>query len=102
MIDGDRRNAGLVTDAAHFLRPNFDARTVAGELGTMFRALRAIDATVLTMTFPRLAHPVPGKAVIARRLTELNAEMRKVAEEFGVVVIDLEQHHVASDPRLWS
>ncbi|WP_235581675.1 SGNH/GDSL hydrolase family protein [Rhodococcus sp. Leaf278] len=94
--------ASVAAGVNDILRPNFDARTVAGELGTMFSALRAIDATVITMTFPRLAHPVPGKAVIARRMTELNAEIRKVAEEFGVVVIDLEQHHVASDPRLWS
>ncbi|MCZ4517811.1 SGNH/GDSL hydrolase family protein [Rhodococcus ruber] len=94
--------ASVAAGVNDILRPNFDARTVAGELGAMFGALRSIDCTVITMTFPRLARPVPGRAVIARRMAELNVEIRRVAEEFGVVVIDLEQHDVASDPRLWS
>ncbi|WP_415975773.1 SGNH/GDSL hydrolase family protein [Rhodococcus sp. 077-4] len=94
--------ASVAAGVNDILRPHFDARTVADELGAMFAALRSADAAVITMTFPRLAHPVPGKAVIARRMTELNAEIRRVAEEFGVAVIDLEQHDVASDPRLWS
>lgn len=94
--------ASVAAGVNDILRPNFDARTVAGELGAMFAALRAADCTVITMTFPRLAHPVPGMAVIAKRLTELNVEIRGFAAEFDVVVIDLEQHDVASDPRLWS
>ncbi|WP_212709763.1 SGNH/GDSL hydrolase family protein [Rhodococcus sp. 14-2483-1-1] len=94
--------ASVAAGVNDILRPNFDARTVAGELGAMFGALRSADCTVITMTFPRLAHPVPGRAVIAKRMTELNSEIRRAAEEFGVVLIDLEQHDVASDPRLWS
>ncbi len=94
--------ASVAAGVNDILRPNFDARTVAGELGAMFGALRSADCIVITMTFPRLAHPVPGRAVIAKRMTELNAEIRRTAAEFGVVVIDLEQHDVASDPRLWS
>lgn len=94
--------ASVAAGVNDILRPHFDARTVANELGAMFAALRSADCTVITMTFPRLAHPVPGRALIAKRMTELNVEIRSVAEEFGVVVIDLEQHGVASDSRLWS
>lgn len=94
--------ASVAAGVNDILRPNFDARTVAGELGAMFGALRSADCIVITMTFPRLAHPVPGRAVIAKRMTELNAEIRRTAAEFGVVLLDLEQHDVASDPRLWS
>jgi lysophospholipase L1-like esterase len=94
--------ASVAAGVNDILRPQFYARTVAGEVGAMFAALRAADCTVITMTFPRLAHPVPGRTVIARRMTELNAEIRRVAAEFDVVVIDLEKHDVASDPRLWS
>lgn len=94
--------ASVAAGVNDILRPNFDARTVAGELGAMFGALRSADCAVITMTFPRLAHPVPGMSVIAKRMTELNAEIRRAAVEFDVVVIDLEQHDVASDPRLWS
>ncbi|OZD04261.1 lysophospholipase [Rhodococcus sp. 06-235-1A] len=94
--------ASVAAGVNDILRPHFDAHTVAGELGAMFGALRAVDCTVITMTFPRLAHPVPGRAIIAKRMTELNAEIRMAADEFGVIVIDLEKHDVASDPRLWS
>ncbi|WP_299572158.1 SGNH/GDSL hydrolase family protein [uncultured Williamsia sp.] len=84
------------------LRTGFDARAVADELDAMFVALRAIDCVVVTMTFPRLAHPVPGGAAIGRRITALNHEIRRVAARSDVAVIDLALHDVASDPRLWS
>ncbi len=84
------------------LRPGFDARAVADELDAMFVALRHIDCAVVTMTFPRLAHPVPGGTIIGRRITALNHEIRRIAARSDVAVIDLALHEVASDPRLWS
>jgi lysophospholipase L1-like esterase len=84
------------------LRRGFDLDATAGHLEAMLAELRATGATVLTFTFPDPAPVMPLARLARGRLAALNARLRESAERTGALVLDLERHPVASDPRLWS
>jgi lysophospholipase L1-like esterase len=84
------------------LRRGFDLDATAGHLDTMLARLRETGATVVTFTFPDPARVMPIARLVRVRLQTLNARLRASAERTGALVLDLERHPVASDPRLWS
>jgi lysophospholipase L1-like esterase len=84
------------------LRRGFVLENTAGHLETMLERLRASGATVLTFTFPDPAPVMPVARLARARLQALNARLRAAADRTGAIVLDLERHPFASDPRLWS
>jgi len=88
------------------VRRNFDLKAVGADLGCMQRALVSQGATVLTFTLPDLSSLMPLARLVtpglSARVSALNGELRRVAAENRVVLVDLARHPVAADPRLWS
>jgi lysophospholipase L1-like esterase len=84
------------------LRRGFVLDNTAGHLEAMLERLRATGATVLTFTFPDPAPVMPIARLARARLQALNARLRAAADRTGAIVLDLERHPFASDPRLWS
>jgi lysophospholipase L1-like esterase len=81
---------------------DFDAATVAADVGAMQRALVDAGAVVLTFTLPDLAAVMPMARRLAPKLADLNARLRAVAAASGARLVDFAAHPVAGDPRLWS
>jgi lysophospholipase L1-like esterase len=84
------------------LRRGFDVDATAGHLEAMIGALRETGATVVTFTFPDPAPVMPIARLARPRLQALNERLRDIAARTGALVVDLEGHPFASDPRLWS
>ena len=80
----------------------FDADQVARDMERMQRQLIAAGATVVTFTLPDLTPVMPLARFIRGRVHRLNEALRYAASESGAVLVDVAQHPVASDPRLWS
>jgi lysophospholipase L1-like esterase len=83
------------------LRSNCDVAAVAGEIEAIVVAARAVGADVLTFTLPDPVQVNPLARRAAVRLARLNAAVRELSARHGALVVDLEAHPVASDPRLW-
>jgi lysophospholipase L1-like esterase len=95
--------ASVVAGLNDTLRRDFDLEATAGHVDAMLAALREQGATVLTITFPDPVRVMPASRFgAADRVRALNARLRESAERTGTLLIDLEHHPVASDPRLWS
>jgi lysophospholipase L1-like esterase len=93
--------ASVLSGLNDVLRRSVDVAAIAGEIEAMIAALRAAGADVIAFALP---DPVPVNPLArraAQRLFALNAEIRAIAARHGAVLIDLELHRVASDPRLW-
>lgn len=84
------------------IRRRVDLASVAADIFTMQRALRAAGATVLTFTMPDLSEVIPGAGRLRGRLERFNADVRASCAETGTLCVDLAKYPVASDPRLWS
>ncbi|MFQ5526693.1 MAG: SGNH/GDSL hydrolase family protein [Thermoanaerobaculia bacterium] len=85
------------------VRPSFDAGSVAADIEHMQRALiEGGGATVLGFTLPDLAGVMPLGRLVAGRVEELNAELRRVSHATGAILVDFTAYPVASDPRLWN
>src|SRR5690606_34628437 len=84
------------------IRRGFDLHAVVGDIGVIQRALRDAGATVLTFTMPDLSEVMPLARRVAPRLVAFNAAVRALGAETGTIVVDLAEHPVAADPRLWS
>lgn len=84
------------------IRSAFDARTVAADIESGHRAIRATGATLLTFTLPDLSSVIPFARRITPRVEALNTVLREVSVKHGSILVDLAAHPVASDPRLWS
>lgn len=82
------------------VRPDFDL--LATDLAVMFGEARQADITVLTFTMPDPSGVNPLGRVFKERMDRLNNLVRAVAQQYGVLVMDFEEHPVAVDPRLWS
>lgn len=93
--------ATCVAGVNDLLRPRFDADEVAGHVRAMIAALTRAGATVLTFTMPDLAQVMPVARLLSGRLHALNARLRETCRETGALLVDLEQHAVGGDPRLW-
>jgi lysophospholipase L1-like esterase len=83
------------------IRSGFDLDAVLTDLRTMHRAFRETGATVLTITMPDLSDVAPFARRIAPRLAAFNAGVRALCAESGVLLLDVAQHPVATDRRLW-
>jgi lysophospholipase L1-like esterase len=94
--------ATVVAGLNDALRRGFDLDATAGHLDAMIARLREAGATVVTFTFPDPAPVMPIARLARPRLMALNARLRDTAERTGALVLDLERHPFASDPRLWS
>lgn len=81
------------------LRPDFVQ--MEADLEVMFARARARGITVITFTNPDISRANPLATVVRDRLLALNAIVRRLAREHGVLFIDFEHIPVASDPRLW-
>ncbi|MEU5891174.1 SGNH/GDSL hydrolase family protein [Streptomyces sp. NPDC047461] len=94
--------ATVVAGVNDLLRPRFDPDAVAGHLEAMFAALTAQGARVATVTFPDVARITPLARPIGPRIIALNDRIRQAAARHGVVVAEISDHPVVTDPRLWS
>lgn len=93
--------ATVVAGVNDLLKLDFDLDTVTGDLEAMLRGLRAVGATVLTFTMPELTRVLPLARFVRGRLLGLNRALRELCETTGALLLDLERHEVAGDPRLW-
>ena len=82
------------------IRPRTDLLAVAKELDTMYAALSESGARVVGSTFPLPAVGMTRR--IAPRVRSLNAWIRRTADRYGVLLVELEDVPVAGDPRLWN
>lgn len=94
--------ATVFTGTNDIIRRRFDLTRVADDIRAMQRAFRAAGATVLTITMPDLSSVMPMARRVAPRVHEFNAAVREVSAATGTLVVDLAEHPVAADPRLWS
>lgn len=94
--------ATVFTGTNDLIRRRVDLAQVASDIERMQRALREIGATVLTFTMPDLAEIIPGAARLRPRLEAFNAAVRSSCAATGALLVDLAQHPVGGDPRLWS
>jgi lysophospholipase L1-like esterase len=94
--------ASVVAGLNDALRPGFDALRVAGDIEAMLEALARTGARVLTFTLPDPVPVMPIARFARARLIALNEAVREAAARTGAVVVDMERHAVASDPRMWS
>ena len=92
----------VATGVNDLLRPGFDVGEVAGHLEQMLGACTAVGVTTVAFTWPDPAGVHPAAHLLTRRVDRLNDVVREVAARTGARVLDLADHPVASDPRLWS
>jgi lysophospholipase L1-like esterase len=83
------------------IRKSFDLDAVIADLRTLHVALRGQGATVLTITMPDLGEVVPFAKRLSSRLQAFNAAVRELCAETGTLLLDVAQHPLACDRRLW-
>ncbi|HEY4177935.1 MAG TPA: SGNH/GDSL hydrolase family protein [Kofleriaceae bacterium] len=94
--------ATVVAGMNDLLRRNWSAVRVAGEVGEMVHALRALGATVVMFTIPDVSSRMRLGRLLSQRTAELNVELRKIAAREQAVLLDLASYELASDPRMWA
>ena len=94
--------ATVVAGMNDLLRRNWSAARVAGEVGEMVHALRAIGATVVMFTIPDVSSRMRLGRTLSRRTADLNVELREIASAEQAVLLDLASHQLAHDPRMWA
>jgi lysophospholipase L1-like esterase len=93
--------ATLFTGTNDVVRPRFDATVVGEDVEYMQHRLIDAGATVLGFTLPDLSIVLPIARPIAGRVRALNDALRQASKASGAILVDLAQHPVGSDPRLW-
>ncbi len=83
------------------IRSSFDLGAVIADLRTLHLSLRDQGATVLTITMPDLGEFAPFAKRVSPRLRAFNAAVRELCTETGTLLLDVAQHPVARDRRLW-
>lgn len=94
--------ATLFSGTNDIVAREFDAGCVAADVETMQTALVQQGATVLTFTLPDLTPVMPLARRLVPRVLALNEALRQASARSGAILVDVAQHPVASDPRLWS
>jgi lysophospholipase L1-like esterase len=85
------------------IRPRFDLDGVLADMRHVQRACVASGAVVLTFTLPDLTPLLPLARLLAPRIRAMNAGLRRLCADTGVLLVDFAQHPiVATDSRLWS
>ncbi|MGN2637636.1 SGNH/GDSL hydrolase family protein [Nocardia takedensis] len=92
----------VLVGAAELRRPRFDLATMVDDLDETLIRLVASGATVVTFTLPDLGDVVAAARPLSTRLYGLNDEVRELAEDHGVVLVDLEQAEVLRHPLVWT
>jgi lysophospholipase L1-like esterase len=92
----------LFTGTNDAIARRFDADGVGRDVECMQRTLIESGATVIGFTLPDLSLVLPLTRLIAGRVRALNAALRRASSSSGAILVDLAQHSVGSDPRLWS
>ncbi len=83
------------------IQPRFDAEQVGADLRELWGALRTSGATVVSLTLPDLSEVIPFARHLSARVAELNRVTREAARATGVILVDLAEHPMATDPRIW-
>lgn len=83
------------------IQPGFDAERVGADLHAIWSALRAAGATVVSLTLPDLSAVIPLAKHLSTRIAALNRVSREAAKATGVILVDLAEHPIATDPRIW-
>ncbi|MSR03369.1 MAG: SGNH/GDSL hydrolase family protein [Gemmatimonadetes bacterium] len=94
--------ATLFSGTNDIVTREFDPGRVAADVETMQTALVQQGATVLTFTLPDLTPVMPLARRLVPRVLALNEALRQASARSGAILVDVAQHPVASDPRLWS
>lgn len=92
----------VVAGVNDLLRPAFDVARFARDLHAMQAAFVHEGATVLTFTMPDLSPVLPLARPLRGRLVAMNDAIRRASDRSGALLLDLAEHPVATDPRLWS
>ncbi len=95
----------LVTFAAGVndaLRRNFDLDASLENLAIGIEALRRTGATVVVFAFGDPSRRSRVMGTVSQRLWEYNAGTRRIAEQFGAVVVDFWGAAVFDDDEFWS
>jgi lysophospholipase L1-like esterase len=93
--------ASVFAGTNDIIRSNFDLARVVADQRTLFTALRATGATVVTITMPDLSEVAPLAKRARPRLLAFNDAIRELCAETGVRLLDVARFPVAGDPRLW-
>jgi lysophospholipase L1-like esterase len=91
----------LVAGVNDLLRPWFEVDQVAGDVAAMLEAFTRTGATVLTFTMPDMTRVMPLARLLRGRLFALNGRLRESCRRTGARLLDLAQHELGGDPRLW-
>jgi lysophospholipase L1-like esterase len=94
--------ATVVAGMNDLLRANWDAARVAGHVGEMVCALRAVGATVVSFTIPDVSRRMRIGRALTVKTAALNLELRRMTERTGALLLDLAGYELADDPRMWA
>jgi lysophospholipase L1-like esterase len=78
-----------------------DFAAIRTDYEAVFTRGRGLGATMLTFTMPDPTGINPFGRHLRNRMYALNAIIRSEATAHGALVVDLQHHPVAQDPRLW-
>lgn len=93
--------ATVVAGVNDVIRPRCDVDEVADVVRDMVEALRSSGTEVLTFTMPDMTRVMPAARLFRGRLERLNERLRQTCRDTGARLLDVAQHHVGGDPRLW-
>lgn len=83
------------------LRPRLDRVGLRDNLMTMFGALRASGAQLLSFTMPDMRRVAPLTFALRHRIEFLNEVVREAGSTYGALVVDFAAEPLAGHPALW-
>ncbi|MEV0296324.1 SGNH/GDSL hydrolase family protein [Nocardia sp. NPDC050710] len=84
------------------IRPRLDRPALLADLDAMFGTLIDTGATVVTFTYPDIGGVAPITGPLSPRIYALNADLRTLADEHGVTLIDFELVDATTHPLVWA
>jgi hypothetical protein len=94
--------ATVVVGMNDLIAPGFEQKAVVGHLEAIMGPLRELGATVLTFTLPDLSPIMPLARIVSERSRRLNDAFRETVQRCGALLLDLAEHPLTADPRLWA
>ncbi|HEV2755343.1 MAG TPA: SGNH/GDSL hydrolase family protein [Actinomycetota bacterium] len=83
------------------IRPRLDLDAALAHMDEMLRDLRALDATVVTATFPDVSPINPVARLARRRLRYFNDGVRTIAADRAALLVEAEDFPVLADRKMW-
>ncbi|MBU9765316.1 SGNH/GDSL hydrolase family protein [Mycobacterium sp. TNTM28] len=83
-------------------RPGRSFDRALRDLDTVYRALAASGATVVTTTFPDITRILPVGRLLGRRVVEINSTISTAADRYGFRLVDLYSAASMCEPQTWS